>query len=439
RLSHRYGDAKTEDVAVIINAGIPLDARVDAYAFATWGDRNGESAGFYRRNNDNRNVIAIYPDGFLPLITTEMRDYALTGGLRGELGGIDFDLSMSYGRNKFDFRIINSLNASLGRNSPTEFDSGGLRYSQWMVNLDLSRAVELSERVSLLIAGGAEYRRETFRVRPGEPDSYRAGPVRVGENNPQFTGAAGSAFAAPGAQVFPGFQPIVGGVDVTQENARENVSLYLEGDLDIGERINLQLAGRFEDYSDFGSDWNGKAAGRFEVVDGIALRGAVSTGFRAPGLAQQFFAAAATNNIGGVLVDAVTLPNANPVARALGSTPLKAETSVSLSAGAVATIVPRLTLTVDWYRIDIDDRIILTDNIAATRDAAGNPTGSDPGRTVAQILNNAGFTAISAARYFFNGIDTRTQGLDVTANWRADLGGLGRLGLTAAYNRNKTR
>mgnify|MGYP005835730183 CR=1 FL=1 len=439
RLSHRFGDAKTEDVAVVINAGIPLDGRVDAYAFATWGDRNGESAGFYRRNNDNRNVIAIYPDGFLPLITTEMRDYALTGGLRGELGGIDFDLSMSYGRNKFDFRIINSLNASLGRNSPTEFDSGGLRYSQWMVNLDLSRAVELSDEVSLLIAGGAEYRRETFRVRPGEPDSYRAGPVRVGENNPQFTGAAGQAFAAPGAQVFPGFQPVVGGVDVTQENARENVSLYLEGDLDIGERINLQLAGRFEDYSDFGSDWNGKAAGRFEVVKGFALRGAVSTGFRAPGLAQQFFAASATNNIGGVLVDAVTLPNANPVARALGSTPLKAETSVSLSAGAVATIVPRLTLTVDWYRIDIDDRIILTDNIAATRDAAGNPSGSDPGRTVAQILNNAGFTAISAARYFFNGIDTRTQGLDVTANWRTDLGALGRLGLTAAYNRNKTR
>lgn len=439
RLSHRYGDAKTEDVAVVINAGIPLDGRVDAYAFATWGDRNGESAGFYRRSNDNRNVIAIYPDGFLPLITTEMRDYALTGGLRGELGGIDFDLSMSYGRNKFDFRIINSLNASLGRASPTEFDSGGLRYSQWMVNLDLSRAVELSDDVSLLIAGGAEYRRETFRVRPGEPDSYRAGPVRVGENNPQFTGAAGQAFAAPGAQVFPGFQPIVGGVDVTQENARENVSLYLEGDLDIGERVNLQLAGRFEDYSDFGSDWNGKAAGRFEVVDGIALRGAVSTGFRAPGLAQQFFAAAATNNIGGVLVDAVTLPNANPVARALGSTPLKAETSVSLSAGAVATIVPRLTLTVDWYRIDIDDRIILTDNIAATRDAAGNPSGTDPGRAVAQILNNAGFTAISAARYFFNGIDTRTQGLDVTANWRTELGALGRLGLTAAYNRNKTR
>ncbi len=439
RLSHRYGDAKTEDVAIVINAGIPLDAQIEAYAFATWGDRNGESAGFYRRNNDNRNVIAIYPDGFLPLITTKMRDHALTGGLRGELGGLNFDLSMSYGRNKFDFRIINSLNASLGRSSPTRFDSGGLRYSQWMVNLDLSRSAELSEAVSLLIAGGAEYRRETFRVRPGEPDSYRAGPVRVGENNPQFTGAAGQAFAAPGAQVFPGFQPVVGGVDVTQENARENVSLYLEGDLDIGERLNLQLAGRFEDYSDFGSDWNGKAAGRFELIDGLALRGAVSTGFRAPGLAQQFFAAAATNNIGGVLVDAVTLPNANPVARALGSTPLKAETSVSLSAGGVVTIVPRVTLTIDWYRIDIDDRIILTDNIAATRDAAGNPTGTDPGRSVARILNAAGFPAISAARYFFNGIDTRTQGLDVTANWRVDLGALGQLGLLAAYNRNKTR
>lgn len=439
RLSHRFGDAKTEDVAVVVNAGIPLDGQVDAYAFATFGDRNGESAGFYRRANDNRNVIAVYPDGFLPLITSEMRDYALTGGLRGELGTVNFDLSMSYGSNRFDYRIVNSVNASLGAASPTSFDSGGLRYTQWLTNLDLSREFALSDTASLVLAGGAEYRRETFRVRPGELASYVAGPVRVGQNNPQFTGAAGSAFAAPGAQVFPGFQPVVGGVDVTRENARENVSVYLEADLDVGDRLNLQLAGRFEDYSDFGSDWNGKAAGRYEVINGVAVRGAVSTGFRAPGLAQQFFAASATNNIGGVLVDAVTLPNANPVALALGSSPLQAETSVSFSAGGVVTLVEGLTVTVDWYRIDIDDRIILTDNIAATRDAAGNPSGSDPGRAVAIILNNAGFTNISAARYFFNGIDTRTQGLDATANWRGDLGDFGRLGLIAAYNRNKTR
>jgi iron complex outermembrane receptor protein len=439
RLNHRYGDAKTADVALVVNVGIPLDDRVDFYAFGTYGERNGESAGFFRRSNDNRNVLAIYPDGFLPLITTDMKDLALTAGLEGVFGDWRWDLSMGYGRNRFDYRIINSLNASLGAASPTEFDSGGLVYSQWVNNLDISRDFDLGGLDRLTLAAGVEYRRETFRVRPGELASYQAGPVRVGENNPQFTGAAGQAFAAPGAQVFPGFQPIIGGIDVTRENARENVSLYAELDADITSRWNLQLAGRYENYSDFGSDWNGKAATRIEFMDGVAVRGAVSTGFRAPGLAQQFFAAAATNNIGGVLVDAVTLPVDNPVAQALGSVPLKAETSLGWSAGAVFTAVPRLSVTVDYYQIDIDDRIVLTDNLSATRDAAGNPTGTNPGRGIAEILNAAGFRSISAARFFFNGIDTRTKGLDIVASYRIDLGNAGRLGLTAAYNWNQTR
>jgi iron complex outermembrane receptor protein len=231
--------------------------------------------------------------------------------------------------------------------------------------------------------------------------------VRVGQNNPQFIGAAGNAFAAPGAQVFPCFQPVVGGVKMTGENARENVSAYAELDLDVIERWNVQLAGRYENYSDFGSDWNWKAASRFEILYGLAVRAAVSTGFRAPSLPQQFFAAAATNKIGGVLVDAVTLPVSNPVAQALGSAPLKAETSFSWSGGLVFSAVPRLSMTVDYFQIDIDDRIVLTDNLTATRDAAGNPSGTNPGRGIAQILNIAGFTNVSAARFFFNGIDTR--------------------------------
>lgn len=439
RRSHRYGDARTEDVAVVVNMGVPLDDRVDFYAFGTYAERDGESAGFYRRANDNRNVLAVYPDGFLPLITSRMKDYALTGGLKGRFGGWNWDLSMQYGRNQFDFRIVNSINASLGAASPTEFDSGGLRYSQWVNNLDISRDFELGGLSRLTLAGGIEYRRETFRVRAGELASYEAGTVRVGTNNPLVTGAGALAFAAPGAQVFPGFQPVIGGVDVTGTNARENVSLYLEADADISERWNLQLAGRYEDYSDFGSDWNGKAATRIEFIEGLAVRGAISTGFRAPGLAQQFFAAAATNNIGGVLVDAVTLPVDNPVAQALGSVPLKAETSVGWSAGAVFTAVPRLSVTVDYYQIDIDDRIVLTDNLSATRDALGNPSGTNPGRGIAEILNAAGFTNISAARYFFNGIDTRTRGLDIVGNYRIGLGEAGQLGLTAAYNWSKTR
>jgi iron complex outermembrane receptor protein len=436
RFNHRYGDPKTEDLNIVVNMGVPLGDSLEFYAFGSYGQRDAESAGFYRRAADNRNVVAIYPDGFLPLINTDTTDFAIVGGFKGDLGGWNWDLSASYGENTTDFRITNTLNASLGAASATEFDAGSLAYSQLVTNLDISRDLEIGGFEETTISFGAEWRREEFQIGAGEPDSFRAGPVLVGTNNPFITGAGATAFAAPGSQVFPGFQPTIGGVDVTRPNSRENISLYGELDVDITSGFNVQVAGRFEDYTDFGSTLNGKLATRLEVIDGFALRGALSTGFRAPSLQQQFFAAAATNNIGGVLVDAVTLPVNNPVAIALGATPLEAETSFSWSAGAVFNKVDGLNVTFDYYQIDIDDRIVLTDNLTANRDAAGNPTGSDPGRGIAEILNDAGFTSISAARFFFNGIDTRTRGFDVIATYRTNLGDAGRLSFTAGYNRN---
>jgi iron complex outermembrane receptor protein len=436
RRNHRYGDPKTEDLNIVVNMGAPLNDAIDFYAFGTYGTRDAESAGFYRRAADNRNVVAIYPDGFLPLINTDTKDYSIVGGFTGEMSGWDWDLSLSYGQNKTDFVISDTLNASLGATSPTTFEAGGIAYSQLAANLDVTRPIEWSAIEELTFSWGAEWRREEYQLKAGEVNSYRAGPVLVGTNNPFITGAGATAFAAPGSQVFPGFQPRIGGVDVTRPNARDNVSLYAELDADITSSFNVQVAGRWEDYSDFGSTLNGKLASRFEMVDGIALRGAISTGFRAPSLQQQFFAAAATNNIGGVLVDAVTLPVNNPVARALGASPLKAEKSVSWSAGLVFNKLDGLDVTFDYYQIDIDDRIVLTDNLTATRDAAGAPSGTNPGRGIAQILNNAGFTSISAARFFFNGIDTRTKGFDLIATYRTDLGDFGKLSLTGGYNWN---
>ena len=436
RRYHRYGDPKTEDLNIVVNMGIPLDEQVEFYAFGSYGTRDAESAGFYRRAADNRNVTAIYPDGFLPLINTDTKDFSIVGGLKGDFGGWNWDVSMSYGDNETEFLITETLNASLGAASQTEFDAGAIAYSQLMANLDVSREIEIGGIDEMSISFGAEWRREEYQLTEGELNSYIAGPVRVGANNPFITGAGATAFAAPGSQVFPGFQPVIGGVDVTRPNSRENVSLYAELDADITSGWNVQVAGRFEDYSDFGSTLNGKLASRLELVDGLALRGAVSTGFRAPSLQQQFFAAAATNNIGGVLVDAVTLPVNNPVAIALGATPLKAEKSFSWSAGAVFDKVDGLNVTFDYYQIDIDDRIVLTDNLTANRNAAGAPTGGNPGFGIAQILNNAGFTSISAARFFFNGIDTRTRGFDAIATYRTTLGDLGSLSLMAGYNWN---
>ena len=425
RFSHRYGDPEVRDTKIFINAEYPIGAGGEGefYAFGSYNDRNGESAGFYRLANDARNVPAIYPDGFLPLITTDTDDYSGTVGVRGELAGWRWDLSGQYGRDRVDFRIENSLNRSFGAASQTEFDSGGLTYGQLLFNLDVSRdlAVGFAEKTTL--AFGAEHRRETFDIRPGEVASYANGP----------------AGGAPGAQVFPGFQPTIGGVRVDEKNKRHNWSAYAEIDSDITDRINIQAALRYEDYSDFGSDLNWKLAGRFEPVDGFALRASASTGFRAPSLQQQFYAAQATNNVAGVLLDTVTLPVDNPVAIALGATPLEPERSFSLSGGLVFSMVPRLNVTLDVYRVDIDDRIVVTDNLQATRDALGNPTGADPGFSIAQILNAAGFPTVNAARFFVNGVDTRTTGLDLVATYRMPTVFDGRLNLTAGLNLNKTK
>jgi len=435
RLSHRFGDAKTEDFSLFANAGIELNEQVNLYVFGGYGERDGNSAGFFRRPSDTRNVPAIFPDGFLPEIDTQTTDWAITGGVRGEVSGWNYDLSTQYGRNEVDFEILNTLNASLGAASPTEFDAGGLEYTQWVSNFDVSRDIAgLFQRTTLAL--GLEYRRETFQLSAGEPDSFRFGGVTINQNNPLNSSTAG---AAPGSQVFPGFQPTIGGVSVVDGNARNNFSAYAELDIDVIEQWNVQLAGRYEDYSDFGSDWNGKIATRFEATDWLALRGAVSTGFRAPGVAQQFFAAAATNNVNGVLVDAVTLPVGNPVAQALGSTPLKAETAVNWSVGAVFNPIPRFNLTVDWFQINIDDRIVLTENLTASRDAAGNPSGNPTQQAIAQILNDAGFNTISAARFFINGVDTRTRGIDAIATYRMDIGDEGKLNLTAGYNWTQNR
>ncbi|HET9398784.1 MAG TPA: TonB-dependent receptor [Sphingomicrobium sp.] len=425
RFSHRYGDPEVQDTKIFLNAEYPVGVggEGEVYAFGSYNDRQGESAGFYRLANDARNVPAIYPDGFLPLITTDTDDYSGTVGVRGELRGWRWDLSGQYGRDRVDFRIENSLNRSFGAASQTEFDSGGLTYSQLLFNLDVSRDLALGFANKTTLAFGAEHRREMFDIRPGEPASYGNGP----------------AGGAPGAQVFPGFQPTIGGVRVDEKNKRHNWSAYAEIDSDITDRISIQAALRYEDYSDFGSDLNWKLAGRFEPIDGFALRASASTGFRAPSLQQQFYAAQATNNVAGVLLDTVTLPVDNPVAIALGATPLEPESSFSLSGGLVFSMVPRLNVTLDVYRVDIDDRIVVTDNLQATRDGAGNPTGADPGFSIAQILNAAGFPTVNAARFFVNGVDTRTRGLDLVATYRVpDLLG-GRMNLTAGLNINKTK
>lgn len=417
RFSHIYGDPRTVDSKVWVNSMLPIgDSGTEAYAFLSLNHRDGDSAGFYRLANDARNVPAIYPEGFLPRIVTDTNDFSLTAGVRGDLSGWRWDLSGQNGGDQVDFTIQDTLNRSLGATSPTNFYAGALRYGQTLFNLDVSRDLNFGGVDKTTLSLGAEYRSEMFDIQPGEVNSY----------------ISGSAGGAPGSQVFPGFRPIIGGVSVVDKHTRHNVSGYAEVDTDITRGVNLQGALRYEHYSDFGSKLNWKLAGRFEPVRGFALRASASTGFHAPSLQQQFYAAQATNNVNGVLLDTVTLPVNNPIAQALGSRPLKPETSNNYSAGVVFNGVPRLNVTLDAYMIKIKDRIVVTENLGAFGTASQNTA-------IRALLTAAGFPSVTAARFFINGVDTRTHGLDLVATYRVPRFVGGRIDLTAGFNYNKTK
>ncbi len=416
-INHRQGDAATRDLVGFYNGGITLGSGVELYSFGGAGRRDGQSAGFFRRSQDDRTVRSIHPNGFLPLINSRIRDVSATAGVRGTLGGFRTDLSTTFGGNSFRFDITNSNNASLGNASPTEFYAGQLLDRQSTTNLDIAREYRLADNFPLRTAVGAEFRHDRYQIKAGEPDSYRDGGVRVLAAN----GTPTTRLAGLGAQVFPGFRP-TDAVTAT----RQNYSLYADVEADISERFLIGLAGRFEDYSDFGSTTNGKVSSRLTLLPGYVLRGAVSTGFRAPSLQQSFFSATSTNfvNVGGNLTpfEIKQFPVGTRQAQLLGATPLEPENSLNYSAGLALEPFRSLSLTADVYQIEVDDRIVLSENFT--------------GAAVAALLAPLGATG---GRYFTNAIDTRTRGLDVVANYGIDLRRSGFVRLTSGFARNYTK
>lgn len=419
RYAHRYGDGVSQDLNFFVNGGIEFSDSAEFYTFGSYGIRKGNGAGFYRRSADVRNrdwaastttFVPIYADGFLPLIASEIVDISAAAGLRGAMSGWDYDLSVVYGSNRLDYNIENTVNTSLGGAvSARQFDAGGLRSGQTSINLDMRRDLDIGIGQSVSLAVGGEYRNENYKIVPGELQSYVNGPFSAAPYN-----------AAGGAQVFPGFRP-ANATDVS----RDSFAGYIELDADLSDSFTMQLAGRYEHFSDFGDTINGKAAARYEVVDGVALRGSISTGFRAPSLAQQSFATTSTNNVGGVLIEVGTFPVSSTVAVALGAQALTPEKSVNLGGGVTFTPISGLSITADYYNIKINDRITLTENLQGT--------------DVLALLTSAGVTGVSSARFFINGIDTRTSGLDIVASYRVPEFGLGKFRVSVGYNLNNTK
>ena len=459
RLEFRYGDADTTDLNLFVNAGMPIGGEWELYAFGSYGKRDGLSAANYRQQSTaaNRdystispattpnaaNFVPLTPDGFLPFIDTNLQDFAGTVGLRGDVAGWHADFSVGYGHNQFDYIVRNSLNTSFGTQSQSIFDAGGLRYGQTVANMDFSKQYDVGLATPLSVAVGAEYRNENFMIRPGDTQSFAAGPLfrasfattaaNCATQGGVFNAGTGICSfpgrqAAVGAQGFPGI-PTASATDAS----RHSFAGYAELDADLFQGFTAVLAGRFEHFSDFGNTVNGKLALRYEPVHGYALRGSISNGFRAPSLHQQFFTTTSTNFINGFPVDISTLAVNSPVARALGSRDLEPEKSVNLSFGATANPFRGLTFTIDYYRIDIDNRIVLTENLGA----AGSGTAA-VNAAVKAVLDANGFQSVGAARFFINGLDTRTHGIDAVASYHFNTEGLGNWTLTAAYNYNRS-
>jgi iron complex outermembrane receptor protein len=397
RLNHKYGGAELSDVSIFVNADYELDENRNWYAFSGFSKRNGSAAGFFRRAWESntapgfsaRNTPEIYPDGFLPHIDTDIMDFSLSTGVKGKWGAWNYDISETMGRNHLGYGVSQSLNASLGVGSPTRFYAGALEISQASTNLDLVRTFDIGTASPLSFAFGSEFRYENYRIFAGEGPSYVVGPV---------------SGKASGSQVFPGFMPR----NVTNES-RTNFGFYVDLENEVAENLVFGGAARVENYSDFGSTFTGKFSGRYEFMEGFALRGAVSTGFRAPSLAQSYFSTISTNFIGGIPFEVGTFPVNSPVARALGAVDLKAETSVNISGGATFT-KGNFSLTADYYMITIADRVVFSENF----------TGSGTGGTLQSFLASRGVNA-TGGRYFTNAVDSKTSGIDIISRYAVEL------------------
>ena len=419
RKNFRIGDAESEQYSTYYNAGIPLGDNARFYSFGGFTLRDNNSAGFYRRaNQDSRVVLSVYPGGFLPEINTDVNDIAVAAGIEWETNrDWNFDISMNHGRNTFDFLITNSINASYGANSPRMADSGGPRFNQTTFNFDVSRLFEYSGRTMNLSFGG-EVRRDAYGIRPGEPLSYLHCT-----DDPNVDPSTCETTKSAGIQVFPGFQQKV-------DESRTNIAAYTDLEWLFDDKFMLGTAGRFERYSDFGSTVSGKLSSRYDFTPVFALRGSVNTGFRAPSLHQVYFNNLSTQFLPGASgelepFEVGTFRNDSDVAKAVGIPPLKQETSLNFSGGAVLRMGETMSLTADMFRVRVDDRIVIS----------GNFTARALEETAPQIAAALLSTGASRAQFFTNATQTVTSGVEFSFNsvYAYRNGGVLDLGFSGMY------
>ncbi|HBS54096.1 MAG TPA: TonB-dependent receptor, partial [Flavobacterium sp.] len=393
-----FGEAAIQGLNLFGNLILPISDKSEFYAFGGRNFRDTDAYAF-TRNGGERVVESIYPGGYTPRITSEIVDNSIAAGIRTKYAsGWKMDLSNTFGKNLFHYYIKGTLNASLVGNSPTEFNAGGHSLSQNTTNLDFTKNYD-SVLNGMNLAFGAEFRTEQFSIFAGEEGSYAtydtAGrPITNPATQTAPTDPISGELRPGGSQGFPGYSP----ANEVKKN-RNNVSLYTDAEFDVTDKLLVSSAVRFENYSDFGSTLNGKLAARLKATDNINFRGSLSTGFRAPSLAQVYYNLRFTNFSSGGATEVILSSNDSPVTQAFGINKLNEEKAVNGSLGVTASF-GAFTATVDGYFINVKDRIVLT------------------GYFDASALN----LGVSAAQFFTNGVDTKTAGVDVVLAWKKKFG-----------------
>jgi iron complex outermembrane recepter protein len=405
-LNRISGDAESHLKILSFNSGVDLPDGLQVYSFGTWGDKKAASYENYRMPSTvsyqgpltGGVKTYLFPLGFSPQEATRETDYEFTGGVKGEIAEWNWDLASTYGSDKVSVYTLNSANASIAGGytdifgnviagidaTPTDFYDGFFKSTQWTSTIDVNRDFDVGLAGPLNVAFGGEYRRSTYQIGAGDPNSYVGG----------------------GAQSYPGFQP-----SDASTHSRKNYAGYVDFSAKPVDALRVDLAGRVEHYDDFGSKAVGKLTGRYDFVPEFALRGTVSTGFRAPTLAEEYYRA--TN----VSPDSATVqlaPNSKSAADLGLGSGLQPETSRNYSVGFVFQPMPGLSATLDAYQIDIKNRIVASGTLNSV------VNGVSVGPAIAQAISDSGAVPPSlvvpggsySVNLFTNGIDTRTRGAD---------------------------
>jgi iron complex outermembrane recepter protein len=410
-----YGTAAVDGFNFMVNSVMPISSTTEFYAFGGSNLRHTDAYAFSRdsfEDGDNRSVPSLYPNGFTPHITSDIRDVSASAGIRHEMSsGWKVDFSNTFGKNNFHYYITGTNNASMGAASPTDFDAGGHSLAMNVTNLDFSKFYK-NIAAGFNLAFGMEFRSERFVIFSGEEASYalydgNGVAIRDPANQEPAQDENGDDLPG-GSQGFPGYSP-----DNEVDRGRTNFGLYADAELNLTDDFLISGALRFEKYSDFGETFNFKFATRYNFSESFSLRGSVSSGFRAPSLAQIHYNLIFNNIVAGESLPSLLSANTSTVTKAFGIGPLQEETAFNGSVGFTFR-TGAFTATVDAYSISVKNRIVLTDNF----DASGLGLGVD------------------AAQFFANGVDTKTQGVDIVLGYTYELAQNSRLNVGLSGNIN---